>query len=224
MRLALFDLDHTLLPLDSDHAWGQYTVKIGWRDAEGFARRNDAFYQQYKNGTLDIHDYIQFATEAIRERGQAAAEAAREGFMAEVIAPAIRPAARALLQHHREAGDRIVIVTATNAFVTRPIATALGVADLIAIELEQGSGEAGWLTGRIAGTPSFREGKITRVEQWLAAQGLDWGAVGHSVFYSDSMNDLPLLERVDEPVATNPDERLRALAQARGWTIRDLFA
>lgn len=224
MRLALFDLDHTLLPLDSDHAWGQYTVQIGWRDAEVFARRNDAFYQHYRNGTLDIGEYILFATEAIRERGQAAAEAARAQFMAEVIEPAIQPAARELVRCHQDAGDQVVIVTATNEFVTRPIADALGVDELIAVRLERGADAAHWLTGRIEGTPSFREGKIVRVEEWLAARRLGWDAVAHSVFYSDSMNDLALLERVDEPVATNPDQRLRELAQARGWTIRDLFA
>lgn len=224
MRLALFDLDHTLLPLDSDHAWGQYTVQIGWRDAEVFAARNDGFYQQYKAGSLDIHEYVRFATEAIRERGQAAAEAARQAFMDEVIRPAIRPAALELLKRHQDAGDQIVIVTATNEFVTRPIATALGVDELIAIRLERGPDAANWVTGNIEGTPSFREGKIVRVEQWLAARGLDWPSVARSTFYSDSMNDLALLERVDDPVATNPDERLRALAQARGWTIRDLFA
>ena len=127
MRLALFDLDHTLIPLDSDHAWGQYTVRIGWRDAEVFAARNNDFYQQYKDGTLDIHAYVRFATEAVRERGRQAAEAAREGFMRDVIEPALLPQARELLRHHQDAGDRVVIVTATNEFVTRPIATALGV-------------------------------------------------------------------------------------------------
>jgi HAD superfamily hydrolase (TIGR01490 family) len=222
MRLALFDLDQTLLPLDSDHAWGQFTVQLGWRDPVEFARRNDSYYQDYKRGQLDISDYVRFATAALRERGQAAAEAARQQFMAEVIAPAIRPAALELVQQHQRAGDTVVIVTATNEFVTGPIARAFGVEELIAIRLQHAPGA--WLSGEIEGTPSFREGKIARVEQWLAARQLGWGDVRHSVFYSDSINDLPLLERVDQAVATNPDEALRALAQARGWTIRDLFA
>lgn len=224
MRLALFDLDHTLIPLDSDHAWGQYTVRIGWRDAEVFAARNNDFYQQYKDGTLDIHAYVRFATEAVRERGRQAAEAAREGFMRDVIEPALLPQARELLRHHQDAGDRVVIVTATNEFVTRPIATALGVDELIGIRLAQGPGTDDWISGEIEGVPSFREGKIARVQEWLAQQNLSWESVEHSVFYSDSLNDLALLERVHEPVATNPDDRLRALALARGWTIRDLFA
>ncbi|ROR20420.1 HAD superfamily hydrolase (TIGR01490 family) [Comamonas sp. BIGb0124] len=224
MRLALFDLDHTLIPLDSDHAWGQYTVRIGWRDAEVFAARNNDFYQQYKDGTLDIHAYVRFATEAVRERGRQAAEAAREGFMRDVIEPALLPQARELLRHHQDAGDRVVIVTATNEFVTRPIATALGVDELIGIRLARGPGADDWISGEIEGVPSFREGKIARVQEWLAQQNLSWESVEHSVFYSDSLNDLALLERVHEPVATNPDDRLRALALARGWTIRDLFA
>ncbi|MEJ2803412.1 HAD family hydrolase [Comamonadaceae bacterium PP-2] len=224
MRLALFDLDHTLIPLDSDHAWGQYTVRIGWRDAEVFAARNNDFYQQYKDGTLDIHAYVRFATEAVRERGRQAAETAREGFMRDVIEPALLPQARELLRHHQDAGDRVVIVTATNEFVTRPIATALGVDELIGIRLAQGPGADDWISGEIEGVPSFREGKIARVQEWLDQQNLSWESVEHSVFYSDSLNDLALLERVHEPVATNPDDRLRALALARGWTIRDLFA
>lgn len=223
MRLALFDLDHTLLPLDSDHAWGQFTVQLGWRDPIAFAQRNDGYYQDYKRGQLDIEEYVRFATEALREQGQAAAVAAHQRFMDEVIQPAIRPAARDLVRHHQEAGDCVIIVTATNEFVTRPIASAFGVQELIAIRLQRSPEADGWINGEIDGIPSFREGKIARVEQWLAERQLSWADVSHSVFYSDSINDLPLLERVDEPVVTNPDEPLRALAQARGWTIRDLF-
>jgi HAD superfamily hydrolase (TIGR01490 family) len=140
--------------------------------------------------------------------------------MREVIAPAIRAQALALLQRHRDAGDEVVIITATNEFVTRPIAQALGVEQLLAVELERGGD--GWYTGAIRGVPSMREGKVRRMEGWLAARGLDWAGV-ESTFYSDSMNDVPLLEKVDHPVATNPDPRLRALAQERGWRILDLF-
>lgn len=219
-RLALFDLDHTLLPLDSDYEWGVFTTRIGWTDPVEFGRRNDAFYADYQAGTLDVHDYVRFATEAVRTRGAAAAQSAHAQFMREVIAPAIHPAARALIQSHRDAGDEIVIVTATNEFITRPIAQALGVDELLAVQLARDA--AGWITGDIDGHPTMREGKVLRMQQWLAQRGLDWDAV-ETTFYSDSMNDVPLLEKVDHPVATNPDARLRALALERGWRILDLF-
>lgn len=221
MRLTLFDLDHTLLPLDSDYAWGEFTVRIGWRDAAEFGRANDRFYQAYKDGTLDIHEYVRFATGAVRERGMVQAQAAHERFMAEVIRPAITDQARALVRAHQAAGDMVVIVTATNEFVTRPIARAFGVDELIAIDLV--TGPDGAYTGDIRGIPSFRQGKVLRVEQWLAGRGLRWSDLQHTTFYSDSPNDLPLLEKVHEPVATNPDERLSAVARERGWRILQLF-
>ena len=220
MRIALFDLDNTLLPLDSDHAWGEFSIALGWSDPVAFKARNDAFFADYQAGRLNVHDYVRFATQAVRERGQAQAEAAHRRFMAEVITPAIRPQAQALLRRHQDAGEPVAIVTATNEFVTRPIAQALGVDELIAVDLARDA--SGWITGDIAGTPSFREGKVTRVEAWLAARGLNWHTA-ELTFYSDSMNDLPLLERVQHPVATNPDDRLRALAQERGWPVLDLF-
>jgi HAD superfamily hydrolase (TIGR01490 family) len=220
-RLALFDLDHTLLPLDSDYSWGVFTTRLGWTDAEHFARRNDAFFAQYQHGELDVHEYVRFATEAFRLRGPEAAAQAHRQFMDEVILPQIDPAARALIEGHRQAGDAVLIITATNEFVTRPIAAALGVDELIAVELERDA--AGWFTGAIAGTPSFREGKVVRFESWLAQRGLGWADV-HTTFYSDSTNDLPLLERVSVPVATNPGDELRQLALERGWRILDLFA
>lgn len=222
MRLALFDLDHTLLPLDSDHAWGQHTVRLGWRDPEVFARANDLFYERYKTGTLDIAEYIRFATAALRERTASELSAAHAAFMDTVIRPAIRPAALELIAAHRAAGDEVLIVTATNAFVTRPIADALGVEHLIAIDLVRDA--QGVYTGDIAGVPSFREGKVQRVEQWLADRGQSWDDLAYSAFYSDSINDLALLERVAVPVATNPDPRLQAIAQARGWRILNLFS
>jgi HAD superfamily hydrolase (TIGR01490 family) len=221
LNLALFDLDHTLLPLDSDHAWGQFTVSQGWRDAEGHTRANDAFYEQYKAGTLDIAEYVRFATSALREQGMAKANEAHARFMIEVIRPAMRPAAVELVKKHQAAGDTVIIITATNEFVTRPIAQAFGVDELLAVDLVRGA--SGEPTGEILGTPSFREGKVARVEQWLVARGLSWADVTHSSFYSDSINDLPLLEKVHEPVATNPDARLQAIAAERGWRILKLF-
>ena len=223
-RVTLFDLDHTLLPIDSDYAWGVFTTTIGWTDPVAFARRNEEFYAQYQAGTLDIHDYVRFATDAVRQRGRQASCEAHKEFMRSVVQPAIRPEALELVQRHRRVGDQVAIITATNEFVTRPIADALGVPDLIAVELEHDDapGGTGWLTGEIKGVASMREGKVLRFDQWLQARGLDRPDV-HLTFYSDSSNDLPLLERADEPVATNPDQRLRALADARGWRILDLF-
>ena len=220
MKLALFDLDHTLLPIDSDYSWGEFTITLGWTDASSFKQRNDEFYAHYQAGTLDIHDYVRFATQAVRAQGPQAAEQAHERYMREVITPNIRPAALELVRKHQAAGDTVMIVTATNEFVTRPIAQAFGVSELIAVELERDT--SGWITGEIKGTPSFREGKVQRVQQWLADRGLGWSDVSMS-FYSDSPNDLPLLERAQHPVATNPDKRLRQLAQTRGWPILDLF-
>lgn len=222
MKLALFDLDHTLIPLDSDHAWGQFTVALGWRDAEAFGLANDVFYERYKAGTLDIAEYVRFATAAIREQGMEKSTAAHADYMDAVVQKGIKKQALELVQRHQAAGDEVIIVTATNEFVTRPIAQAFGVQHLIAIDLVRDA--SGLPTGEIAGTPSFREGKVARVEQWLAERGKTWGQVTQSTFYSDSINDLPLLEKVSHPVATNPDARLTAIAQARGWPILNLFS
>ena len=224
MKLTLFDLDHTLLPIDSDYAWGVFTTTIGWTDPVDFNRRNDEFYAHYKAGTLDIHEYVRFATDAVRRQGAVKAEAAHAEFMRSVIEPALRPEAQALVRAHQQAGDTVLIVTATNEFVTRPIAQAFGVAELIAVELARDTapGGSGWITGEIAGVPSAREGKVTRVQQWLHLRGLTWTDV-ESTFYTDSINDLSLMDTVTHPVATNPDARLRAIAESRQWRILDLF-
>ena len=222
-KLALFDLDHTLIPFDSDYSWGEFTLGLGWNDAGEFKLRNDAFYEQYKAGTLDIHAYCRFATSAVCREGQVKSLAAHAQYMIQVVQPGIKQQALDLVKTHQDAGDTVLIITATNEFVTRPIAEAFGVHELLAIELERDEGGSGWYTGEIRGVPSFREGKVTRMEQWLAERGLDWNQV-HTTFYSDSINDVPLLEKADVPVATNPDERLRALAAERQWRILDLFA
>lgn len=219
-RLALFDLDHTLIPIDSDYEWGEFTMSIGWCESAEFKRKNAVFFDQYKAGTLDIHEYVRFATQAVRQQGATKSIAAHADFMRAVVQKVIKPAALELVRSHQRAGQEVVIVTATNEFVTRPIADAFGVKELIAVELERDAG--GWFTGEIKGTPSFREGKVERVEHWLAERKLGWSDI-ETTFYSDSMNDLPLLEKADHPVATNPDERLRTLALARGWRILDLF-
>jgi HAD superfamily hydrolase (TIGR01490 family) len=220
MKLALFDLDHTILPIDSDQSWGRFTTTLGWTDAVEFNRKNDAFYAHYQAGTLDIHDYVRFATEAFCKRPRDEAEAAHARFMREVIQPVIREEALALLNKHRAAGEQLVIITATNEFVTRPIAQAFGVDELIAVELVR-DGD-GWYTGEILGVPSLREGKVERLQQWLHQRGLDWNKV-ETTFYSDSSNDIPLLQRVNHPVATNPDAKLKAFALEKGWPILELF-
>jgi HAD superfamily hydrolase (TIGR01490 family) len=220
MKLTLFDLDHTLLPIDSDYAWGVFTTTIGWTDPVDFSRRNDEFFAHYKAGTLDIHDYVRFATDAVRRQGAQAAQAAHQRFMQTVVQPVITAQALALVRGHQAAGDAVVIVTATNEFVTRPIAQAFGVTDLIAVELERAPD--GWINGEIRGVPSAREGKVTRVQQWLTQRQRVWADV-ESTFYTDSINDLTLMEKVTHPVATNPDPALRAIALARGWRILELF-
>ena len=222
MNLALFDLDGTLIPGDSDHAFGEFMITLGWVDAVVHRRRNDEFYRQYLAGTLDIDAYVAFSTQAWRQRPLAEQQAASRRFIAELIRPQMQPVAFDLLQRHRDAGDLIAIVTATNEFVTRPIAEAFGVEHLLAVELQRDA--AGAATGRVAGVPSFREGKITRVHQWLASLGHTLHSFEHCVFYSDSTNDLPLLEIVSEPVATNPSPALEAIARERGWRILRLFA
>lgn len=221
MNLALFDLDGTLIPGDSDHAFGEFMIAQGWVDPALHRRRNDEFYRQYQAGCLDIDEYIDFTTAAWRSRPLAEQQAASARFMAEVMAPQLQPPAFELLQRHRDAGDLIAIVTATNEYVTRPVADALGVEHLIAVQLARDA--AGRATGRIAGVPSFREGKIARVHGWLQGLGHRLDDFGHTVFYSDSTNDLPLLELVREPVATNPSPALEAIARDRGWRILRLF-
>ena len=219
-KIALFDLDHTLIPFDSDYEWNEFTIALGWRDGDTFRQANEAFYAQYRDGTLNIHDYVRFATQAIRDKGATESIAARALFMQDTVLKGIKKPTLGLVQSHQQAGDVVVIVTATNEFVTRPIAAAFGVDELIAIDLVRDA--QGEFTGEILGTPSFRDGKVVRVEAWLAARNLSWQDV-ETTFYSDSMNDLPLLEKATHPVATNPDEHLRQLATQRGWRILDLF-
>ena len=221
MNLTLFDLDGTLLPGDSDHAFGEFVVQLGWADPEAHRRGNDYFYAQYLAGTLDIDAYVDFATSPWRHRSPAALAAAQQRFVTEVVQPELHPAALALVQKHREAGDLMALVTATNAFVTAPIAKLFGLDTLIATDLA--CDEVGRYTGRIQGTPSFRRGKIDRVRQWLAAQGRSLADFERCTFYSDSTNDLPLLEHVSHPVATNPGPALRDIALQRGWPVLDLF-
>lgn len=222
MNLALFDLDHTLLPMDSDYEWGQYLVRLGVVDADDYRRSNDRFYQQYHDGSLDIQEFLCFALRPLAQHPRAVLNEWHNGFMQEVIHPHIKPQARALVQQHQQAGDLCAIVTATNAFITRPIAQAFGIKHLIATEPEQDI-EQGQFTGKVAGVPCFQAGKIVRTQAWLAQQGWGWHNFAQSTFYSDSANDLPLLEKVTTPVATNPSPSLQAVADQRGWKVLHLF-
>jgi HAD superfamily hydrolase (TIGR01490 family) len=216
VTLAIFDLDNTLIAGDSDHSWGEFLVRKALVDGEEFRRANDRFYENYKDGTLDIHTYLRFALAPLTRHSMAELETLHREFMAGHIAPLILPKARVLLQEHRERGHQLLIITATNGFVTRPIAAHLGVAEIIASEPEI---RAGRYTGEVLGVPSFQEGKVIRLQEWLAQSS---ETLEGSYFYSDSMNDLPLLEQVTHPVAVDPDDRLRATAAARGWPIISL--
>jgi HAD superfamily hydrolase (TIGR01490 family) len=222
MNLTLFDLDGTLIPKDSDHAFGEFVISLGWADEVEFRRRNDGFFQDYLEGRLDIHAYAEFATSPWRDRSADELERATAAFLETVVQPMLTAAARALVQGHQRAGDLVAIVTATNDFVTRPIARLLGVDELIATDLARDA--AGRVTGQIAGVPSFREGKVTRLQAWLAGRGLTLADFERSTFYSDSTNDLPLLECVSHPVATNPGPALERIAHDRGWPVLKLFA
>jgi len=217
MKLALFDLDNTLLAGDSDFEWAQFLIDKGVLDREVYAARNAEFYAQYKAGTLDIHAFLDFQLKPLSRHPRAQLDAWHAEFMRSRILPMIAPGTPRLLARH--AGHVRAIVTATNSFVTAPIARHLGVEHLIATEPEAVGGE---FTGRVLGTPSFREGKVERLDAWLAERGLTWREVEESWFYSDSHNDLPLLERVTHPVAVDPDDTLRAQATARGWPVISL--
>ena len=220
-KLALFDLDHTLLPLDSDYEWGQFLVRTGAVEPLAFKRANDAFYAQYQAGTLDPVDYLGFALGTLARFTRSELDAMHCQFMLEVINPAIRPQARALLQQHQDNGDLVVIITATNRFVTAPIAAALKVEHLIAALPEQdGSGN---LTGKLIGNPTSGAGKVEHTHAWLAARGTPLMSFESSHFYSDSHNDLPLLSIVSHPIATNPDATLARHAARLGWTSLQLF-
>jgi len=221
MNLALFDLDGTLLPGDSDHAFGEFMVALGWADGQTWRARNDDFLADYQAGRLDLAAYVDFTTSAWRERDPAQLLAVRERYLREVIGPQLRAPAIDLVRRHRDAGDLLAIVTATNEFVTAPIAAAFGVEHLIAVRLERDA--HGRVSGRVQGVPSFREGKVRRVHDWLAGLGLSWDGFERVSFYSDSTNDLPLLEAASDPVATNPTPALAAIAQERGWRTLRLF-
>ena len=219
MHLALFDLDNTLLAGDSDYEWTQHLLSKGILDRETFEARNQEFYEQYKAGRLNIVEFLDFQLQSLARNSRADLEAWHDEFMAERILPILGQQSRDLVNRHQDAGDLCAVVTATNSFVTGPICRELGINHLIATIAAQKNGQ---FTGKPRGTPSFREGKITRVEDWLESIGLWWSSFERSWFYSDSLNDLPLLSMVSDPVAVNPDDTLRAHATNEGWKIMSL--
>lgn len=216
MRLALFDLDNTLLAGDSDHSWGEFLCATGRVDAAEYQARNDAFYADYCAGKLDVVAYQNFSQSILGRTDMAQLAQWHAEFMREVIEPIILAKGEALLAQHREAGDKLVIITATNRFVTAPIAARLGVDTLLATECGMQDGR---YTGQITGVPCYQGGKVVRLGEWLAETG---HSLDGSYFYSDSRNDLPLLEQVAHPVAVDPDDTLHAIATERGWPVLSL--
>ena len=224
-QLALFDLDHTLLPFDSEYEWGQFLVRKGIVDGNDYEKQNDRFYQDYKDGKLDIHAFLKFALKPLAEHSRSELQEWHKLFMSEVISSRLNKKAIDLVKLHQDAGDLCCVVTATNSFVTRPIVESFGIQHLVATEpATEQDNPNGNFTGDVKGIPNFREGKIQRVQDWLRTQELELNRLPRSYFYSDSINDLPLLEKVTDPIATNPDERLRPEAINRSWPILELFA
>ena len=219
MNLTLFDLDNTLLNGDSDFEWSQFLIRIGVLDRELFEVKNLAFYEHYKAGTLDINEFLDFQLKPLSRHSRKTLDEWHQKFMREQVAGMITQASRDLVSKHLAAGDVCVIITATNSFVTAPIAHEFGIEHLIATKPEHNDGE---FTGRVADIPCFREGKITRLDSWLAERGWTLDSFSDTTFYSDSLNDLPLLRKVKTPVAVNPDETLRTHAEQHGWSIISL--
>ena len=216
MALALFDLDNTLLAGDSDYLWGMYLAEHGIVDRDSYLQENQRYYDEYKNGTLDIHEFLAFSLRPLAENNIDLLNKLHQQFMADIIRPLMSPAAFTLIEKHRTAGDTLVVITATNRFVTTPIVKAFGIDNLLATEPEMNS--HGY-TGKVAGVPCFREGKVTRLKSWLAEHNLN---LQGSWFYSDSHNDLPLLREVAHPVAVDPDEQLKAVAVEKNWPVISL--
>lgn len=216
MRLAIFDLDNTLIAGDSDHAWGQFLVNKGLVDGENFRRANDRFYEEYKAGTLNIIEYLQFSLTPLTHHSMETLAELHKEFMRDYINPMMLPKAQKLLQEHRAKGDYLLIITATNGFVTRPIATVLGVDDILTTDPEIVDGR---YTGKFIGIPTFQKGKVIRLEDWLTEKNF---TLDDAYFYSDSINDLPLLEQVPNPIVVDPDVKLNAVAVERDWKVMSL--
>ena len=220
-NLTIFDLDHTLLPIDSDYEWGEFLVRVGAVDEAAFRQRNDEFFAQYQAGVLDPVEYLEFALGTLASFPRERLEALRAQYMRDVIEPAILPQAVTLVREHIDAGDLVAIITATNHYITAPIARAFGVEHHIAAMPEVDT--QGKLTGKLAGTPTSGAGKIHHMHAWLERMGRPFESFERSHFYSDSHNDIPLLSVVSHPIATNPSSALASHAQAQGWPTIRLF-
>lgn len=219
--VAFFDLDNTLLPIDSDHGWGDFLVRKGYVDAAHYKAQNDYFFQQYQSGRMNVLEYCEFSFKVLADNEMSTLNQWHDEFMQEVILPVVLPQATELVVRHKQVGHIPVLISATNTFVITPIARRLGFEHIIGT---QPTIENNRFTGKVTGTPSFQSGKVVRVDQWLQEQGINgWSDLAYSFFYTDSMNDLPLMERVTFPVATNPDSKLRELARERYWPVLDLF-
>ena len=220
MNLAIFDLDNTLLKGDSDYNWALFLIEKGLLNKEAFEKKNEQFFQDYQEGKLDVHEYCGFQFGVLKNNDRELMENLRDQYIDEIILPMIPSAAHKLVQSHKDKDDRLLIITATNSFITKPIGKLFGIPDLIGTDPEEIDGK---FSGKIAGTPSFQEGKIKRLEEWLDLQGLTLKSFEKTYFYSDSRNDIPLLERVTHPVAANPDEVLIKKATLHAWPIIHLW-
>lgn len=216
MALAIFDLDNTLLTGDSDYLWGQFLADQGHVDAEHYKKENQRFYEEYEAGTLDIFEFLEFSLAPLSKIEMATLSQMHQQFMQQAIQPIISNKSRKLIQQHKDKGDTLLIITATNLFITAPIAEELGIPYILATEPEIKNNR---YTGKVAGTPCFREGKVTRLNQWLTENN---ESLDGSCFYSDSHNDLPLLDMVSRPVAVDPDDTLKSHAEMKGWEILSL--
>lgn len=218
MALAIFDLDNTLIAGDSDHGWGEFLVANDKVDANHYQKMNDQFYADYEAGCLDILAYLEFSLAPLAATSMEQLAALHLKFMQQIISPLRLPKAEALIEQHRQAGDRLLVITSTNRFIVEPICQALGIDELLATDPEIIDGR---YTGKIVGTPTYQEGKVERLKLWLSENN---ESLAGSYFYSDSINDLPLLLEVDKPVAVDPDDALSAEAASRGWDIISLRA
>ncbi len=214
MNLALFDLDNTILAGDSDYNWSRFLIQEGYLDGAIHAEKNEKFYADYKNGTLDIFAFVEFQFKPLARNPRSVLNQLLKKYVEEVIKPMITKKARALVKKHQEAGDLIIVITATNSFITKPIAALFGIENLIGTDPEEKEGE---FTGKVSGTPSFKEGKVTRLAAWLKSKNLSLASFEKSYFYSDSHNDLPLMEKVTHPVAVDSDDILSEYATSKGW-------
>jgi HAD superfamily hydrolase (TIGR01490 family) len=222
MKLAIFDLDHTLLAGDSDYEWGNFLVDKGVVDAEYYQQKNDEFYRQYQDKTLDIFEYQEFVLTPLTQLTKEEMNELHNGFMKTVIDPLRHQQADQLIHKHQQSGDTLLVITATNHFIAAPIVASMGISNILATDPEIVDGQ---FTGKVTGTPCFQKGKITRLQSWLKRQELDHQQTfSHTTFYSDSINDAPLLEYVDVAIAVDPDDKLRQLAKEKSWVIMSLRA